>query len=643
MSALQSLLDDCTQDDLSLINAYIVERAKQQQAADRAEQMARFRSGDRVTFTDKQGKQVNAVVVRPNKKTVTLRSDDDRKWNVSPELLQKVESADNGRKEPIQLSLVRDARTTPEAASATGHEREWVAGLIDAPGYITGEAGEPYRPQIFAWMNEIGQVIRLTLTGPNEPDLDLVQELRQAIDKPATGQAGAPSHIRVNDARQAELLKASFPSIRFVCAATPELTELQSTMQEEMGSAGTTMTYSSTGASTEAIGEFFDAAAKLYRAKPWKSIPHDQSLISVTIDALGVKNAALSVMGQMGQHFGIILFDQLAKHERFTLIGDAIHRGQEPDYPPHTFLSYEPAKEIEADMRKDISRHGWKVANTKAYPLLMSPNEDRIVRPMTPRDLTLFTVIAEALSYALSAEEFIDSHHGLSSSKSNQTFSTESGPVTVELETPYPYEKVMRENGAPDSIFARLIAMERTREVMDWDLHDTLSEQLQEKYLASPEGRAIGNAASISTLLMSFSFNYMNCTIATLVPTDLESILYEIIPSKVMMPASEAANMIEDARAFFSFLKRAYQSVHAERCLSVLTDEAIVRMTAAMDNPNLFGMGKSVLSEGTGFPFDLPDIPSEPLRPSATKPKPKDSKSRKKQRAASRKARKKNR
>ncbi len=643
LSAIQSLLDHCTEEDLSLINSYIVDRAKQQQADSRAECMARFKPGDRVSFDDKQGKQVEAVVVKPNKKTVTLLSDAGKKWNVSPELLRKVEGPASGAQEPARLSLVQNGRTAPAATSSIAHQREWVGGLIDAPGFITGEPGAPYRPQMIVWMNEIGQVIGIELTSPDDLELDLAQELRKAIEEPAVGTAGAPSHIRMNDARHLEILEASFPSIQFVCAATPELSELQTRLQKELPSPENSMTYTATGASAEAIGEFFDAAAQLYRAKPWNHIPHDQSLISVSIDALGLKHAALSVMGQMGQHFGIVLFDQLAVHERFTLIGDALHRGVEPDYPPHTFLSFEPVRELEVGMRKDIARHGWKVAGAKAYPLLMAPADNRMMRPITPRDLTLFKALAQALTSALSDKEFIASHNGGSSTIIEKTVSTESGPVKVVLETPYPYETVMQENGASDSIFARLIAMERTRDEMDWDLHDALSTQLQERYLASPEARAIDTAASVSTLIMSFSFNYLNCTVATLNPADLEQILYDIIPRKVMMPASEAVNMIEDAQAFFSFLKRAYQSEHADRCLSILTDDAAPRMAAAMDNPSLFGMGKSVLSEGTGFPFNVPDFPTELPGPSATKPKPKDSKSRKKQRAATKKSRKKNR
>ena len=518
-----------------------------------------------------------------------------------------------------------------------------MGGLLNAPGYITGEPGKPYRPLMYVWVNEIGQVVGMKLLDPQDSEHDIVQGLKKAIDEPAAGTPGAPSHIRVNDATQAEELQAAFPSINFNCAATPELTELQSTMLNEMAPVENPMTYSGTGASIESIGAFFDAAAHLYRAKPWSKVPHDQSLISVSIEALGVQHAALSVVGQMGEHFGIVLFDYLAEHERYALAGGEIDRGLEPDFPPHTFLSFEPAKELTTAMRKDISHHSWAVAGTKAYPLLMAPAQDRVMRPITPRDITIFSTVAHSLTTALLTPEFNASLNGGPSSKIEQTIPADTESIKIVLETPYPYETVMRENGATDSLLARFIVLERTQEEMSWDLHDKLSTQLEKNYQASPEARAINSAASISSLIMSFSFSYLNCTVATLCPGQLEEILYEIIPRKVMMPASEAPAMIEDARAFFSYLKRNYQSERADSCLRVLSDDAAAKMAEAMNNPNLFGMGKSILSEGTGSTFNLPEFPPELLGPSATKPKPKDKKSRKKQRGAARKARKKNR
>lgn len=80
--------------------------------------------------------------------------------------------------------------------------------------------------------------------------------------------------------------------------------------------------------------------------------------------------------------------------------------------------------------------------------------------------------------------------------------------------------------------------------------------------------------------------------------------------------------MNEDARAFFSYLKQHYQSEHVDRCLNILTDDAATKMAEAMNNPDLFGMGKSILRVGTGSSFSSPEFTPALPGPSADIPKP---------------------
>lgn len=47
-------------------------------------QLAQFAEGDRVEFTAQDGTIKRAVVVRLNKKTASLRTDDAQNWKVSP-------------------------------------------------------------------------------------------------------------------------------------------------------------------------------------------------------------------------------------------------------------------------------------------------------------------------------------------------------------------------------------------------------------------------------------------------------------------------------------------------------------------------------------------------------------------------------
>ena len=180
--------------------------------------------------------------------------------------------------------------------------------LWASPGSVVGE-GDEYRPDILAWMNADQQVVGMAVTKPGESEDELVESLRNAIDAPMVETSGAPDSIRIADAALIDLFQAAFPDIVFVLSPTPELKALEESI---LGSipAGTeqTVTYLDSGAKPAAVGAMLKAAAALYRAAPWDSIPHDQCLIGVSIPSLGIENAVISIVGKMQQNYGFLYF-----------------------------------------------------------------------------------------------------------------------------------------------------------------------------------------------------------------------------------------------------------------------------------------------------------------------------------------------
>ncbi len=78
-------LDEAT---LIELNARIVERLQLLHHQRTAAALQDIRVGSGVTFEGPGGVQVRGVVIRRNKKTVTVHAEDDRQWNVSPTLLK---------------------------------------------------------------------------------------------------------------------------------------------------------------------------------------------------------------------------------------------------------------------------------------------------------------------------------------------------------------------------------------------------------------------------------------------------------------------------------------------------------------------------------------------------------------------------
>lgn len=526
LKSLIQQVDSLGDNDLQLVNRYIVERAKSRNQDRRAALMASFNVGDSVSFEDKQGQQRQATILRVNKKTVSLLTDDDERWNVAPELLSTNVNTDTAR---LPASSGRPSLSSSSATvGSIGKAREWIGGSIE------------------------------------------------------------------------------------VEANTLEL--------------------------------FFKSTAALYRYKPWNHVHHDQCLIGVSIEELGIHNRVLSVIGQAGDNFGFVLFDNLRDHEIYTHIGDYIRRDQAPVIPPHIALSFVKARDVSDELRMDISRNKWTVADSNAYPVLYAPEDKGFARPLGGKDIELIYAIAQALPEALESVHLQYALRGLKQQTIKLRVHTAEKGFTVKLQAPYPYEEVMKVDGATDSLIADLLKLDRTSiDEPDWDKHHEITKQLETKYQQSIEAKSLNSDVGVSSIIMSMAFNYQSSTIATLSPGDLEEIIFGLIPGKVMLPPSAAQEIIDDTRAFYRFLQANYQLVQADACLDVLGGDAVQRLQTAMSDPSGFGIGKSVLTGDSTFnPFD--DFPPPPLpSASATKPKPPSKKNKKKKRASARKARKKNR
>jgi hypothetical protein len=74
---------------LLYLNRMVVERLNLLAQAKSTLQLAQFAEGDRVSFTANDGTIKNVRVMRLNKKTVSLLTNDGQQWKVSPALLRK--------------------------------------------------------------------------------------------------------------------------------------------------------------------------------------------------------------------------------------------------------------------------------------------------------------------------------------------------------------------------------------------------------------------------------------------------------------------------------------------------------------------------------------------------------------------------
>jgi len=489
------------------------------------------------------------------------------------------------------------------ATSKKRTNTEWVGGLVSMPGYVTGE-GEPYRPEALLWMGPDGAVRKWTVGKPGELLGAASASLREAMEHPTWGRPQVPGRVRVSSPELAQALREGHPGLDVVCAPTPEMDAVLAFMREKMkeGVGTRQESYLAPDIGPDAVAAFFRAVAALFRAKPWKLVPSDQSLLSVTIETLGVREAVLSVIGQMGQSFGLILFSGFDDFEAYLDAVDATEHGEEPAWPPHFSLNFERGAEMSAALRQEIAEHGWEVAAANAYPWLMALDADLVARPPTADEVSIATAIALALPEVLRAEKALAAAwSGGEPVVRTLPVQTHAGTVQVTLRAPYEEASGSK---PPDDVLGELYQLAQDGEEIDPDARRPLEDELVRRFAASPEAASLADVESCR-FIMDFAADYFGATIATLRPQELREIIFEIIPRKVSIEASAASGIVENSRAFYTFLKRDSGLPQADACLRVLGGDAVAKLEAALSDSRNFGMAKSLFMAGREAGFDM--------------------------------------
>jgi len=481
---------------------------------------------------------------------------------------------------------------------------EWAGGIVSLPAYVTGE-GEPYRPEVLVWMIADGPVLGFSTAKPGELLAGVSENFRETTRSPMFGAPHMPARVRVASPELASALRETLPpTIELLCAPTPEIDNVLASMRQQMDDdAETEQSYLSPEISAEAVSSLFRAAARLFRASPWGIVPTDESLLGVTIESLGVQDAAMSIIGQMGQSRGLILFSGLDDFEMYLEAAGAVERGEEPHMPPHFALNFERGAELSAALRKEITKHQWEVAGADAYPWLVAIDEDLVARPPTAEELT----IAEAISLALSSI-LADKGPLLAAWAEGTPFArtlrvkTHAREIEVTFRAPYD-EAPQRQRPAGD-LLADLANLGKGGEEIDASARRMLEGELVQRFVKSPEAKSLTDVQSCH-FVMDFAADYFGATIANLRPSQLREIIFEIIPRKVSIDASRASWIISENRAFFAFLKRELGLEHADACLRVLGGDAVKRLEVALGDRRNFGMAKSLFMTGSDAGFDM--------------------------------------
>ncbi len=300
------------------------------------------------------------------------------------------------RKAPIAVP-VRRRGPAPRASSV-----EWAGTRLPAPpGFAVRDVAEL---DFIFWMNG-PYVVAAAPVPRTAPIAAMAEVLRDAL---ASGKAPPPQRLRVSDPRAlpsvVALVGTGVPvAVGPVPEATGALVELAEALaQARSQEAGSPLEEIVDIAEDDPalVARFFTAAAALYRLGPWNLVPSDSDVLRVDAPAVGLRNACVSVVGQIRESYGLLCFDSA---ETFMAFLRAARDASPPGtamaaIPPALAVQFDAASEMPPEFLAEIRRRRWPLAGPSGVPWLMCSSPEGLPRAVTREDVLRAAVLVEAVT-----------------------------------------------------------------------------------------------------------------------------------------------------------------------------------------------------------------------------------------------------
>lgn len=434
---------------------------------------------------------------------------------------------------------------------------EWVGGSVRLPETITEDGADAFSPEAFVWLNPDGFVLGTTLFRPQEMPTGVVDLFRETTQRPAVGLPHVPARVRVACGEIAETLRRALaPEVEVVCAPTPELEEVATSMRAHYSdrppARDPRLVPSLVGRlPLERVAAMFAAAASLFRAQPWNVIPEEVGIFALEVPELNLSDAVVSVMGGTGERRGLLVFETRRDFTWYLESAlDMIESNAEKldRVGRHVFLDFFSGPEVSPEARSEIAEHGWQVASPQAYPSFGAADEDGVLRPASERELAILEVVTRAVTSML--ERSSDAAALLDAVEAGKTMTRTSHGATLTVPHPNLLDEAPAESG-------------------DYDGGDALS--LYAEFLRAPEGGSVSERAW-PMVLLNHAEETCGRAVEELDASVVRKVLLDVLPGTAACSPADAVEIVRDLRAFFSFLERAGHASVARDCLRALAD-----------------------------------------------------------------------
>ena len=302
----------------------------------------------------------------------------------------------------------------------------WAVGSALLAQVVIGDDNLPFQPMLVAVVNAHGVVIGTGVARSDDPGACVREALQEALARIGDN---SPRVVTVTQAwlkpqvesllpgvsvtvgRNADLdallaqlitLSGAGPSSGRQRSASGQRRSRSSRRDEEPGGILTQKTYLTEDLTPAALGSFFAACKELYQRQPWTLFADSGCLFSVTSRALAMERWCGCVLGQLGESYGVLLFESSGDYEHFIeAAAIAQMRGAPPPglMPSQWAISFEPLDVLTRSLVGEIEQHGWPVAPGDGYPVPLHIQADTLRHlPLRLAELARLEAVARALS-----------------------------------------------------------------------------------------------------------------------------------------------------------------------------------------------------------------------------------------------------
>ncbi len=89
VTKIEDFIKTLNKDELVYLNRLVVQRVKLLNQLEATNKMTEFNLGDYVHFSDQRGTVISGKIIKMNRKTLSVLTDDSIQWNVHPSLLHR--------------------------------------------------------------------------------------------------------------------------------------------------------------------------------------------------------------------------------------------------------------------------------------------------------------------------------------------------------------------------------------------------------------------------------------------------------------------------------------------------------------------------------------------------------------------------